>query len=239
MENMKGQLKGLMQRSVTYLAFGRPDSGNGLDPQTVDKSYYFIKQWKFYFVGFMKDKPDLQKGDGSLLGQEGASLLANNILKAYYDQECRAFEEPTKGPYFEREPGALEYGDTSELFTDHRDALDRDENRNHWKQVQVAKVNTPWKQKQANLAQLMSLIIKHPAKRGRILRNAHLLASNGSITWNQYNKLARNSFELKEKSINSIGSYLPREIVASQEEDQQESIDPVKLSDAVFEVLGI
>lgn len=199
----KINLRSLMERSATYLAYGY-EGRNGLNPDDVEKSLYFIKQWKFYFVGYMKDKPNLQKGDGSLLGEKGASDLADNIFKAFYDGEVRAFLEPTKGPYYEREPGALEYGDITELFTDRHDAMNRDDNRTHWKQVQVAKVNTTWKNKQINYGQLLSMLIKHPKKRNRILINARVMARNGAITWGQFNKLAASATDI----VNSSNQFL-------------------------------
>lgn len=47
-----------------------------------------------------------------LLGTEGAKALADNIFRAYYDGETRAMSEPTLSPYFSREAGPVEFGET-------------------------------------------------------------------------------------------------------------------------------
>ena len=183
----------MMERSATYLAYGH-EGRNGLDPQTVDYSLWCIGNWKKYFVMYMKDKVNLQvlkeTGKEELLGEDGAKKLADNIFLAYYDMEKRAFEEPTKGPYSEREPGGLEFGQME--FTDHEDAMNRDDNRHHWKMVQVSKVNTPWVRKQENYGYLLKQLVRAGSmnKKNRVLINARTLVKNGAITWAQFNKLA-------------------------------------------------
>lgn len=186
----KLSLRDRMERSATYLAAGH-EGREGLDPATVEYSLWCIGEWKKYFVKYMIGKENTR--DGGVLDKAGAGKLADNIFLAFYNQEVRAFLEPTKGPYNEREPGALEYGDLSELFTDHRDALDRDENRNHWKQVQVSRVNTPWKRKQENYAYLLQALVKKKSVKKTILRNANQLRMMGAITWNHWIKLNAHS----------------------------------------------
>lgn len=188
----------MMERSATYLAYGH-EGRNGLDPQTVEYSLWCIGNWKKYFVMYMKDKVNLQvlkdTGKEELLGEVGAAKLADNIFRAYYDNEVRAFLEPTKGPYVEREPAGMEYGELE--FTDRHDAMNRDDNRTHWKQVQVSKANTPYQRKQTNYAYLLRALIHRPKKKNKILLNAKKLVVNGAITWGQFNKLAAHSQSMK------------------------------------------
>lgn len=182
-----------MMRSATYLAYGH-EGRNGLDPETVEMSLYYIANWKKWFVFYMKDKVNLQvlkaTGKEELLGEEGAKKLADTIFLAYYDMEKRAFEEPTKGPYSEREPAGLEFGEME--FTDHEDAMNRDDNRHHWRMVQVSRVNTPWIRKQENYGYLLKNLVRANTMGGknRILINARVMVKNGAITWAQFNKLA-------------------------------------------------
>lgn len=187
-----------MERSATYLAYGH-EGRNGLDPQTVEYSLWCIGNWKKYFVQYMKDKVNLQvlkdTGKEELLGEVGAAKLADNIFRAYYDNEVRAFLAPTQGQYCEREPAGMEFGELE--FTDHHDAMNRDDNRTHWKQVQVSKVNTPYQRKQTNYAYLLRALIHRPKKKNKILLNAKKLVVNGAITWGQFNKLAAHSQSMK------------------------------------------
>lgn len=181
-----------MERSATYLAYGH-EGRNGLNPETVEMSLHFIANWKKWFVFYMKDKVNLQvlklTGKEELLGEENAKKLADTIFLAYYDMEKRAFEEPTKGQWNEREPGPMEFGELE--FTDHHDAMNRDENRHHWKMVQVNKVNTPWVRKQENYGYLLKNLVRANTNRvkNKILINARVMAKNGAITWAMFNKL--------------------------------------------------
>lgn len=189
----------MMQRSATYLAAGH-EGREGLDPQIVEYSLWCIGNWKKYFVMYMQHKVNLQvlsdTGKEELLGKEGAAKLADNIFRAFYDGEVRAFLEPTKGPYNEREPGPMEFGDVNAMFTDRYDAMNRDDNRTHWRVVQVSKVNTPWIRKQTNYAYLLKKLI-NGAKKNRVLLNAKKLTINGAMTWGQFNKLAATAQTIK------------------------------------------
>lgn len=186
-------LRQRMERSATYLASA--EQGAGLDPEIVEYSLFCIRNWKKYFVQYMIGKQNMR--DGGLLTKHTASELADNIFRAFYDMEVRAFAEPTKGLYNEREPGALEFGDLSELFTDHEDALNRDENRNHWKKVQVARAHTPWENKRRNYGLLLQMLRKNPGKHNKVLRNATVLRLNGSISWKHWEALAGHVNELR------------------------------------------
>ncbi len=198
-----------MERSATYLAYG--DEGrNGLDPQTVEMSLYWIGQWKKYFVKYMQDKPYVKHPDfpgvdglvdGQVMGKHGAGKLADNIFRGYYDREVKAFNTPTQGQYWEREPGALEFGDLTELDTSRHDILNRDDNRTHWKKVQVARSDTPWNRKQINYGLMLKWLIRKPGRINRILINARVMAVNGGITWKQFTKLCASAVEIRKLAV--------------------------------------
>jgi hypothetical protein len=207
-------LRNKMERSLTYLAYGH-EGRNGLDPQTVEMSLHYVGLWKKYFVKYMQDKKYIQNKDfpaiiglvdGQILGIDGAKLIADNIITGYYNREVAAFLAPTQGQYCEREPGALEFGDLTDLDTSREDVLNRDDNRTHWRKVQVAKSDTPWKRKQMNYATMLGWIA-WKKNINRVLINAKIMAKNGAITWNQFNKLCASAmsvrgFKLRANALN-------------------------------------
>jgi membrane carboxypeptidase/penicillin-binding protein PbpC len=170
-----------MERSATYLASGH-EGRNGLDPKTVEYSLWCIGNWKKYFVMYMAGKPNLQKPN-TLLGKEGAAKLADNIFRAFYDAEVRAFMEPTKGMYNEREPGAIEYGDCEAMHASRKDEVSSD--GLHWKTLN-AMFKTPESRKKNNFVWLLnSILYNHKCNQrriNRILLNARGMHRHGAIT---------------------------------------------------------
>lgn len=182
-------LRERMERSATYLAFGH-EGRNGLDPQTVEYSLWCIGNWKKYFVMYMKDKPNSQKNDGSLLGEDGAKKLADNIFRAYYDSEVRAFLEPTKGRFVEREPGAYEYGDYGAFHASRGDEVFND--GYGWQYIN-AKIRTPEVRKKSNFSYLLNSLLynnKRSTQRvNRILLSARQMHRHGAIEKQHMNRL--------------------------------------------------
>lgn len=179
----------MMERSATYLAFGH-EGCNGLDPQTVEYSLWCIGNWKKYFVMYMKDKPNTQKNDGSLLGEDRAKKLADNIFRAYYDSEVRAFSEPTKGRFVEREPGGYEYGDYGAFHASRKDEVSND--GYGWQYIN-AKIRTPEVRKRNNFNYLLNLVLygnrKSNKRINRLLLNARGMHRNGAIEKQHMNRL--------------------------------------------------
>lgn len=171
----------MMERSATYLAFGH-EGRNGLDPKTVEYSLWCIGNWKKYFVQYMQDKPNLQSKNKAVLGKDGAAKLADNIFRAYYDGEVRAFAEPTKGRYVEREPGNYEYGDYEAFHASRKDEVSND--GYGWQYIN-AKIRTPDKRKQNNFNYLLNLVLygnrKNHKRLNRILLNARGMHRNGAL----------------------------------------------------------
>ncbi len=179
----------MMERSATYLAYGH-EGRNGLDPKTVEYSLWCIKNWKKYFVQYLKDKPNMQKKDGSVLGEKGAGELADNIFRSYYDAEVRAFEEPTKGRFVEREPGNFEYGDYEAFHASRKDEVQSD--GYNWVYL-AAKLKTPVARKQNNFVFLLNSLLynnKRSHQRvNRILLNARGMHRNGALEKSHMNRL--------------------------------------------------
>ncbi len=130
-EKQRGKTRVAMEKAGTYLAMA--EIGIGLDPKRVEMSMLAIKNWKFYFVENMKDKENIQMKQGCLdnirlgakigkkykcshknhlLGKKGAAELADVIFKIYYDNEIRALRETGISPYFSRDAGPVEFGES-------------------------------------------------------------------------------------------------------------------------------
>ena len=105
----KSNARRLMESAATYLASGN-DGRRGLDPKEVEVALFLVRSWKIKFVNYMKSQPTYDSTTGEPMGIGKASEIADNIFRGYYNQEVRAFDEPTISPYFSREAGLVEWG---------------------------------------------------------------------------------------------------------------------------------
>lgn len=191
----KINLRSDMEKAATYLASG--EEGKGLDPVRVEQSIMSVKKWKHFFVEFMIGKTNYR--DGGEFTKESAGLLADNIFRAFYDNEVRAFSEEPLGRWGQhRKLSELEYGLSPEYSTQEMERPD-------WTGflIKKARWNTPVSRKQKNYGQLLSWAINKPVKRNQILRNARLLMSRGAITKDQFIKLNNNIAQLRKDNINN------------------------------------
>jgi hypothetical protein len=129
-ESQYGKTRKKANLAMTYLSMLEAHNIGG-DPKKIEQAYHDIKNYKHYFIEFMQSKENTQlkqecndniklgiklnkpykcNHKNHLLGREGASKLADSIIKAYYDTELRAFQEPSQNWAFTREPGNVEFG---------------------------------------------------------------------------------------------------------------------------------
>src|SRR6266404_4548800 len=131
-ESQWGKTRREMQKSITLLAMMEA-CNVGIEPKRVEHALFSIKNWKLWFCKFLESKEDLQLKQkcldnirmglkigkpykcnhaNHLLGKKGASELADNIIKATFDSEVRAFNEPTDTWMFARPAGPVEFGES-------------------------------------------------------------------------------------------------------------------------------
>lgn len=168
-------------RSLTYLAFG--DEGrNGLDSSTVEWSHDCIRAYKKNYVSFMVDKLGADKKD--------VSKKFDEFVLNYYKNELRAFEEPTQGQFWEREPGGYEYGDYGAFHASRKDEVSND--GYGWQYIN-AKIRTPEVRKRNNFNYLLNLVLygnrKSNKRINRLLLNARGMHRNGAIEKSHMNRL--------------------------------------------------
>jgi hypothetical protein len=130
--SQRGKTRIEMEKACSYIV--RAEIGEGLNHKKVEQCFAIIKNWKKYFVQFMASKVDLQKAelcqtrirlairagkkleckhtDKHVLGTPGAAALADSIFMMFYDNEVRALKESGISPYFGRDAGPVEFGES-------------------------------------------------------------------------------------------------------------------------------
>lgn len=223
-----------MEKAAQYI--GQCERGIGLDHKKFEMSMAAIKNWKYWFVHNMKDKDNNQLVEACqkriwtgklagktltchhkdhLLGEVGAARLADTLFKVFYDAEVRAAEEPIMDPYFTREAGAVEFGQSmsSEEFLPRQFAeqptgpeyiQNEDEHSVSWKMVdgeffsddevvqedsEVLPIRTDWNDRNERYFELRQDILHRKMSTQKILRKALFLAKTEMIGWGQYGKL--------------------------------------------------
>lgn len=121
-----------MEKAASYLA--RAETGRGLDAAKTEQAINSIKNWKYWFVKNMASKENIQltrdcnnriataamrgkkvtceHNGNHTLGERGAAALANNLFRMFYDSEVRAGEEPGITPFWTRDAGPVEFGES-------------------------------------------------------------------------------------------------------------------------------
>lgn len=232
-EKKKSPTRIAMEKAAQYIC--QCENGIGLNPKKLEMSMNQIKNWKFYFVKNMADKDNQQLVEacqkriwnGTMngkkltcthknhkLGLDGAAKLADNILRMFYDEEVRAKEIPAIDPYFTREAGAVEWGQSmsAEEFLPRQFAeqptgeyylQSEDEHSVSWKMVdgefgtddkqvedqEIVPVKTDWVDRNERYFDLRQDILHRKFPAGKIIKKAFFLAKTDMIGWGQFHKL--------------------------------------------------
>lgn len=230
----KSRTRIAMDKAATYIATA--ESGRSLNPARFEQSIRAIQNWKFYFVQQMAEKVNIQQEeackkrislaeslgkkvscphkDNHLLGKEGASILADNLFRMYYDAEVRAMEENPVDPYFTRDPGPIEFGRSmadaeflprqfAEQPTGEFYLQSEDEHSISWKLVdgdffsddEVVEDEEgftqliDWNERNERYFDLRQLLLHRKFSGEVILRKAHAMATADMISFWQFKKL--------------------------------------------------
>lgn len=220
-----------MEKGAKYLV--QAEIGIGLDVRQVEISLSHIKTWKYWFVQNMKDKDNQQLEDACQkriwigvragkklvcehkdhkLGEKGAAELADNLFRMFYDNELRALQESPMDPYFTRDPGAVEFGESmsdakylprqfAEQPTGPEYHRSDDENAADWnmgsgysddevvEDVEILPVRVDWEDRNERYFELRQDILHRKFSMQKILRKALFLARTDMIGWNHLVKL--------------------------------------------------